>query len=78
MKEADVKKLNILNEDAAKMFIEIDDVIEADTGQSMLGNAKPFLIQILKESEGSHIPNAFSALLNARLTNKQRSASIGQ
>lgn len=76
MKESDIKRLNILNEDAARMFIELDDVVEAETGQSMLGQTKPFLIQVLKETEGSHIPGAFSSVLNARLTNKQRSANI--
>ena len=76
MKESDVKKLNLVNEDSARLFIQIDDAIEAETGQSMLGKTKPFLMNILTDAEGSNIPGAFSALLNSRLTGKTKSALI--
>lgn len=74
----DMKQLKLLNDDAARMFIELDDVIEAETGQSMLGTTKPFLMQILQETDGSAIPGAFNQVLNSRLTGKLRSASIGK
>jgi len=67
------KQLSLINEDAARLFIEIDDTIEAQTGESMLGKAKPFLISILEETQDSTIPGAFSAVLNQRLTGKTRS-----
>lgn len=68
------KQLTLLNEDAARMFIEIDDAIEAQTGESMLGKTKPFLISVLEETQDSTIPGAFSAVLNQRLTGKTRTA----
>lgn len=68
------RKLSLLNEDAARMFIEIDDVVEAQTGESMLGKTKPFLIRILEETQDSTIPGAFSAVLNQRLSGKTRTA----
>lgn len=71
------EQLALINEDAARMFIEIDDTIEAETGESVLGKTKPFLISILEETQDSTIPGAFSAVLNQRLTGKTRS-SIGK
>lgn len=70
MKSADLKLMKLPNAEAARKFIEIDDVIEAETGESILGPVKPFLLNVLKDSEDSIIPNAFSALLNQRLRGK--------
>lgn len=76
MKEADVKKLRLMNREAAELFIDLDDVAERDTGQSMLGRTKPFLKQILAETKDSTIPGAFNAVLNQRLTNQLKSAAM--
>ena len=70
MKSSDIKIMKLPNEEAARKFIEIDDVIEKDTGESILGPVKPFLLEVLKDSEDSIIPNAFSNLLNSRLQGK--------
>ena len=72
-KRKEEKQLSLINEDAARLFIEIDDAIEAQTGESMLGKSKPFLISVLEETQDSTIPGAFSAVLNQRLTGKTRS-----
>ena len=70
MKKEDIKLMKLPNEEAARKFIEIDDVIEKETGESILGPIKPFLLEVLKDSEDSIIPNAFSNLLNSRLQGK--------
>lgn len=70
MKKEDLKLMAIPNAEAAQKFIEIDDVIEAETGESVLGETKPFLQEVLRDSEDSIIPNAFSSLLNSRLKGK--------
>ena len=69
-KLADIKLMKLPNAEAARKFIEIDDVIEKETGESILGETKGFLLEVLHDSEDSIIPNAFSALLNSRLTGK--------
>lgn len=76
MKEADIKLMNIPNAEAARKFIAIDDAVEAQTGQSILGKTKDFLLEILAETEDSTIPGAFNAVLNQRLTGKLRSANL--
>ena len=70
MKMTDLPKLNLINEEAAVKFIEIDDIVETDTGQSVLGDTKVFLKQVLADTKDSTIPGAFSAVLNQRLTGK--------
>lgn len=77
MSKREDEQLALINEDAARMFIEIDDAIEAETGESVLGKSKVFLISVLEETQDSTIPGAFSAVLNQRLTGKTRS-SIGK
>lgn len=69
-KLTDIKLMRLPNAEAARKFIEIDDAIERETGESILGETKAFLLEILHDSEDSIIPNAFSSLLNARLTGK--------
>jgi len=70
MKKADIALMKLPNAEAARAFIEIDDAIEKETGESILGPVKPFLLEVLRDSEDSIIPNAFSSLLNSRLTGK--------
>jgi len=70
MRRDDVKLMQLPNAKAARKFIEIDDAIERETGESILGPVKPFLLTVLKDSEDSIIPNAFSSLLNQRLQGK--------
>lgn len=70
MKNSDIKLMQLPNAEAAMKFIEIDDVIEKETGQSILGPTKPFLLEVLNDTKDSHIPNAFSQVLNQRLTGK--------
>lgn len=70
MKSTDISLMKLPNADAAKKFIEIDDIIEAETGESILKEVKPFLLEVIKDTEDSLIPNAFSAVLNSRLTSK--------
>lgn len=69
-KSNDIKLMKLPNAEAARKFIEIDDAIEAQTGESILGETKPFLLEVLADSEDSIIPNAFSNLLNSRLKGK--------
>lgn len=68
--------MNIINREAAVKFIEIDDVLEEQTGQSALGKTKAFLKEILVDTEDSTIPGAFDAVLNQRLTGKLHSAAL--
>ena len=70
MKQADIKLMQLPNAEAARKFIEIDDIIEAETGESILGETKPFLLSVLADTEDSIVPNAFSSVLNQRLTGK--------
>lgn len=72
MKSEDVKLLKLPNREAAQRLIEIDDANEQLTGESILGETKQFLLQVLHDTEDSIIPNAFSNLLNSRLTGKLR------
>lgn len=76
MKESDIPKMNIPNAEAALAFIAIDDAMEAQTGQSVLGKTKTFLMEIIEDTKDSTIPGAFSAVLNQRLTGKLKSAHI--
>jgi len=70
MKSTDIKLMKLPNAEAARKFIEVDDAIERETGESVLGTVKPFLLEVLRDSEDSIIPNAFSNLLNQRLQGK--------
>ncbi len=72
MKSEDVKLLKLPNREAAQRLIEIDDANEQLTGESILGETKQFLLEVLHDTEDSIIPNAFSNLLNSRLTGKLR------
>ena len=72
MKSDDVKLLKLQNREAAQRLIEIDDANEQLTGESILGETKEFLLEVLRDTEDSIIPNAFSNLLNSRLTGKLR------
>ena len=72
MKSEDVKLLKLPNREAAQRLIEIDDANEQLTGESILGETKQFLLEVLRDTEDSIIPNAFSNLLNSRLTGKLR------
>ncbi len=72
MKSEDIKLLKLGNREAAQRLIEIDDANEQLTGESILGETKEFLLEVLKDTEDSIIPNAFSNLLNSRLTGKLR------
>jgi len=70
MKDSDIKQLRLSNAEAARKMIEIDDAYEKEHGESLLGETKPFLLEVLHDSEDSIIPNAFSNLLNSRLQGK--------
>jgi hypothetical protein len=70
MKNSDIKSLKLPNAEAARKFIEIDDAWEKEHGESILGETKTFLLEVLRDSEDSVIPNAFSNLLNSRLQGK--------
>jgi hypothetical protein len=72
MKAEDIQLLKLPNKEAAQKLIDIDDAHENLTGESILGETKPFLLEVIKDTEDSIIPNAFSSLLNARLTGKLR------
>lgn len=76
MKEENIKKLRVMNREAAELFISLDKAAEEQTGQSMLGKTRTFLEQILDETRDSAIPGAFNAVLNSRLTNQVRSAAL--
>ncbi len=72
MEQSDINLLSIPNREAALKMIEVDDAYEAQSGESLLGPTKPFLQEVLEDTKDSIIPNAFSALLNKRLTGQLR------
>lgn len=72
MKSSDIKLMKLPNAEAARKLIEVDDALERETGESMLGETKEFLLEVLKDTEDSIVPNAFSSVLNKRLTGKLR------
>ena len=76
MKSKDIQQMHLPNAEAARKFIEIDDAMEKETGESVLGPVKPFLLEVLADTEDSIIPNAFSNLLNARLQGKLKALPI--